>query len=70
MAKEIIFSDNARNRLFAGVEKLCDAVKVTMGPRVAKWVASCETGCGLRNGLRGVENLEWNNLESGNWNLE
>ena len=33
MAKEIIFSDNARNRLFAGVEKLCDAVKVTMGPR-------------------------------------
>src|SRR5574344_1629654 len=33
MAKESIFSDNARNRLFAGVEKLCDAVKVTMGPR-------------------------------------
>ena len=33
MAKEIIFSDNARNRLFAGVEKLADAVKVTMGPR-------------------------------------
>ncbi|RXJ96824.1 chaperonin GroEL [Arcobacter sp. AHV-9/2010] len=33
MAKEIIFSDNARNRLYAGVEKLCDAVKVTMGPR-------------------------------------
>ena len=28
MAKEIIFSDNARNRLFAGVEKLADAVKV------------------------------------------
>ena len=33
MAKEVIFSDNARNRLFAGVEKLADAVKVTMGPR-------------------------------------
>jgi chaperonin GroEL len=33
MAKEIIFSDTARNRLFAGVEKLADAVKVTMGPR-------------------------------------
>ncbi|PUE66130.1 chaperonin GroEL [Arcobacter caeni] len=33
MAKEIIFSDNARNRLYAGVEKLADAVKVTMGPR-------------------------------------
>jgi len=33
MAKEIIFSDDARNRLFTGVEKLADAVKVTMGPR-------------------------------------
>ncbi|WP_404319768.1 chaperonin GroEL [Malaciobacter canalis] len=33
MAKEVMFSDNARNRLFAGVEKLADAVKVTMGPR-------------------------------------
>ncbi len=33
MAKEILFSDNARNRLYAGVEKLADAVKVTMGPR-------------------------------------
>ncbi len=33
MAKEIIFSDDARNRLFEGVRKLNDAVKVTMGPR-------------------------------------
>jgi len=33
MAKEIIFSDDARNKLFNGVEKLADAVKVTMGPR-------------------------------------
>ncbi len=33
MAKEIIFSDNARNKLYSGVEKLADAVKVTMGPR-------------------------------------
>ncbi len=33
MAKEITFSDNARNKLFTGVEKLADAVKVTMGPR-------------------------------------
>ena len=33
MAKEVIFSDAARNRLYAGVEKLADAVKVTMGPR-------------------------------------
>jgi len=33
MAKEIIFSDHARNALARGVEKLTDAVKVTMGPR-------------------------------------
>ncbi len=33
MAKEIIFADDARNRLYSGVKKLNDAVKVTMGPR-------------------------------------
>jgi len=33
MAKEIIFSDTARNALARGVQKLTDAVKVTMGPR-------------------------------------
>ena len=33
MAKEIFFSDQARNGLFQGVTKLADAVKVTMGPR-------------------------------------
>ena len=33
MAKEIYFSDTARNGLFDGVTKLADAVKVTMGPR-------------------------------------
>ncbi|HEF3283722.1 TPA: chaperonin GroEL [Campylobacter jejuni] len=33
MAKEIIFSDEARNKLYKGVKKLNDAVKVTMGPR-------------------------------------
>jgi len=32
-AKEIHYSDNARNSLYAGVTKLADAVKVTMGPR-------------------------------------
>ncbi|ELQ2581464.1 chaperonin GroEL, partial [Campylobacter coli] len=30
---EIIFSDEARNKLYEGVKKLNDAVKVTMGPR-------------------------------------
>lgn len=33
MAKEIKFSDSARNLLFEGVRQLHDAVKVTMGPR-------------------------------------
>ena len=33
MAKEVKFSDDARNQLYAGVKKLNDAVKVTMGPR-------------------------------------
>jgi len=33
MAKEIYFSDDARNRLYSGVKQLADAVKVTMGPR-------------------------------------
>jgi chaperonin GroEL len=33
MAKEIHFSDDARKTLATGVQKLTDAVKVTMGPR-------------------------------------
>ena len=33
MAKEIFYSDEARNKLYEGVKKLTDAVKVTMGPR-------------------------------------
>lgn len=33
MAKDITYSDDARNRLYEGVKKLNDAVKVTMGPR-------------------------------------
>ena len=33
MAKDIYFSDKARAGLFAGVTKLADTVKVTMGPR-------------------------------------
>ncbi|MCJ7765492.1 MAG: chaperonin GroEL, partial [Thiovulaceae bacterium] len=33
MSKEINYSDNARNTLALGVQKLTDAVKVTMGPR-------------------------------------
>ncbi len=33
MAKDIVYSDAARNELLVGVEKLANAVKVTMGPK-------------------------------------
>lgn len=33
MAKNIHFSDEAKNKVFAGVQKVADAVKVTMGPK-------------------------------------
>jgi chaperonin GroEL len=33
MAKEITFDTNARNKIKAGVDKLADAVKVTLGPK-------------------------------------
>jgi len=33
MAKEIIFSDDSRSKLFDGVKKLADAVRITMGPK-------------------------------------
>lgn len=33
MAKQIVFSDEARQKLLIGVKKLTDAVRVTMGPK-------------------------------------
>ncbi|ROZ63543.1 chaperonin GroEL [Kocuria soli] len=33
MAKQLIFNEDARNHLKAGVDKLADTVKVTLGPR-------------------------------------
>ncbi len=33
MANQITFSDDARKQLFAGVKKLSDAVRITMGPK-------------------------------------
>ncbi|HMR57768.1 MAG TPA: TCP-1/cpn60 chaperonin family protein, partial [Cyclobacteriaceae bacterium] len=33
MAKEITFDTNARDRIKKGVDKLADAVKVTLGPK-------------------------------------
>ena len=33
MAKQILFGENARKKLLAGVDKLNDAIKVTLGPK-------------------------------------
>lgn len=33
MAKQIKFSDDARQKLFSGVQQLADAVRITMGPK-------------------------------------
>jgi len=33
MAKEVIFSDEARRRMKEGIDKLADAVRITLGPR-------------------------------------
>ncbi|WP_163832622.1 chaperonin GroEL [Spartinivicinus ruber] len=33
MAKEVVFSDDARQRMLQGVNKLADAVKATLGPK-------------------------------------
>jgi chaperonin GroEL len=33
MAKQILFSEEARKKLKAGMDKLVDAVKVTLGPK-------------------------------------
>ncbi|MFO0265205.1 MAG: chaperonin GroEL, partial [Planctomycetota bacterium] len=32
MAKQLMFEDHARNRMLAGIDKLADAVAITMGP--------------------------------------
>ena len=32
MAKQLMFDDSARSKLLRGVDKLADAVAVTMGP--------------------------------------
>lgn len=33
MAKQIVFSEEARRSMLRGVDKLADAVKVTLGPK-------------------------------------
>ena len=46
MAKEIKFEADARSALAAGVNKLADAVKVTLGPKGRCWLtSSCPRAC-------------------------
>ena len=33
MAKEIAYGTEARNKLLAGIDKLANTVKITLGPR-------------------------------------
>ncbi|MBI3324446.1 MAG: chaperonin GroEL, partial [Candidatus Omnitrophica bacterium] len=33
MARQLLFDEDARRKMFEGVQKLAEAVKVTLGPR-------------------------------------
>ena len=37
MAKQIVFNEKARLALKRGVDKVANAVKVTLGPAAARW---------------------------------
>ena len=60
MAKEIFFSDEARNRLYEGVRKLNDAVKVTMGPRGRNVLVQKSFGAPAitKDGVSGAKEVE------------
>jgi chaperonin GroEL len=45
MAKQLLFDDQARNRMLRGVEKLADAVAVTMGPTGRNVIIDKSFGC-------------------------
>jgi chaperonin GroEL len=44
MGKQIMFGDDARNKLYTGVKKLADAVRVTIGPKGRNVVLKQESG--------------------------
>jgi hypothetical protein len=44
-AKEIVFDADSRRRLQAGINKVADAVCVTLGPRGALWFIICSWWC-------------------------
>ena len=47
MAKDIIFSEEARKKLLAGVDKLADTVKITLGPKGRNVLISKQFGSPL-----------------------
>ena len=49
MAKEIVFGEEARKSLQAGIDKLANTVKITMGPKGRNvWSVSAEVRlCGI-----------------------
>ena len=67
MAKQILFSEDARGKLLAGVDAVADAVKVTLGPRgrnvvlEKKWGSPTITNDGVTIAkdieLEGLENM-------------
>ncbi|MCX6095232.1 MAG: chaperonin GroEL, partial [Candidatus Bipolaricaulota bacterium] len=44
MAKEVIFGEDARRRMKAGIDKLTDAVRITLGPRGRNVIISKKFG--------------------------
>src|SRR5690606_30625829 len=67
MAKQILFSEDARGKLLKGVDAVADAVKVTLGPRgrnvvlEKKWGSPTITNDGVTIAkeieLEGLENM-------------
>lgn len=47
MAKDIKYNENARNGLVAGIDKLADTVKITLGPKGRNVVLDREFGAPL-----------------------
>ncbi len=44
MAKQLVYSENSRSKLFAGIEKMASAVRVTLGPKGRNVVLSKSWG--------------------------
>ena len=52
MAKQITYADDARRTILRGVNKLADAVKITLGPKGRNVVIEKKFGSPIWNGRR------------------